>query len=77
METVKQVRSGGTNDLIKRLGSDPAIGISEKEITAILDPARFVGRAPEQVSDYLKEVIRPLLRGYRRYFPAEEAQVKY
>lgn len=77
METVKQVRSGGTNDLIKRLGSDPAIGISEKEITAILDPARFVGRAPEQVSDYLKEVIRPLLRRYRRYFPAEEAQVKY
>ena len=77
METVKQVRSGGTNDLIKRLGNDPAIGISEKEIAAILDPARFVGRAPDQVSDYLKEEIRPLLRRYRRYFPAEEAQVKY
>jgi adenylosuccinate lyase len=77
METVKQVRSGGTNDLIKRLGNDPAIGISEKEIAAILDPARFVGRAPDQVSDYLREEIRPLLRRYRRYFPAEEAQVKY
>ena len=77
METVKQVRSGGTNDLIKRLGNDPAIGISEKEIAAILDPARFVGRAPDQVSDYLKEEIRPLLRRYRRYFPSEEAQVKY
>ena len=77
METVKQVRSGGTNDLIKRLGNDPAIGISEKEIAAILDPARFVGRAPDQVSDYLREEIRPLLRRYRRFFPAEEAQVKY
>ena len=77
METVKQVRSGGVNDLIQRLGNDPAIGISEKEIRAILDPLRFTGRAADQVSDYLKEVIGPMLRRYRRYFPAEEAQVKY
>ncbi|MBR5623678.1 adenylosuccinate lyase [bacterium] len=77
MDTVKQIRSGGTNDLIKRLGSDPAIGISEKEIAAILDPMRFTGRAQYQVEDYLKEIIKPLLRRYRRNFPSQEAQVKY
>ena len=77
METVKQVRNGGLNDLIKRLGNDPAIGISEKEIAKILDPLRFAGRAPQQVEDYLRETIRPLLRRYRRNFPVEEAEVKY
>ena len=77
MDTVKQIRNGGINDLIKRLGSDPAIGIPEKEIAAILDPMRFTGRAQYQVEDYLKEIIKPLLRRYRRNFPSQEAQVKY
>ena len=77
MDTVKQIRNGGINDLIKRLGSDPAIGIPEKEIAAILDPMRFTGRAQYQVEDYLKEIIKPLLRRYRRNFPSREAQVKY
>lgn len=34
---------------------------TKEEILAILKPANFVGRAPEQTADFLNEVINPIL----------------
>ena len=52
------------NDLLERLAGDPeftALGVSLDELRSALDPRRFVGRAPEQVDEFLAEEVEPLL----------------
>ena len=53
---------GGANDLIDRICADPAFGVTREDVMAILQPEHFTGRAPQQVEDFLRDVIRPLLR---------------
>jgi adenylosuccinate lyase len=77
MEAVKQMRNGGKNNLLDRMADDTAIGLTKAEITDELDPLRFAGRAPQQTEEYIKEVVRPRLKKYRRYFPVDDATVKY
>ena len=45
---------------------DDAFGITRDELERAMDPSRFVGRAPEQVDEFLAEVVEPLLAGGRR-----------
>lgn len=49
------------NDLLDRIAADSAFGISREELESTMDPSRFVGRAPEQVDEFLVEVVEPLL----------------
>src|SRR5262249_11050459 len=53
--------TGAANDLLERLASDPAFGVSVDDLRDALDPARYIGRAPEQVDEFLAEVVEPLL----------------
>lgn len=63
MEAGRQVKVEGLqNDLIERIILDPAFTMSEDEIRSILDPKNFVGRAPEQVVDFISETIQPILQ---------------
>ena len=55
---------GGKNDLLERIKADPAFPIKAEEIDAVLDPALYVGRAPEQVDEFLSDVIDPILSRY-------------
>jgi adenylosuccinate lyase len=52
---------GEANDLVERIAGDAAFGISREEIDAMLDPARFTGRAAEQVDNFLRSEVEPLL----------------
>lgn len=52
---------GGENDLLDRLAADPEIGMTAAEIDAILDLKQFVGRAPEQVVEFIADEIDPIL----------------
>ena len=52
---------GAKNDMLERLGRDTAFGVPIKDLQASTDPRRFVGRAPEQVDEFLQEVITPIL----------------
>lgn len=53
---------GQENDLSTRLAADPAFaGI---DLGAMLDPARFVGRAPQQVDEFLQEIVAPIRKRY-------------
>jgi len=62
--TAKRVkREGGENDLLARLKADKAF--AKVDIDAELDPARFVGRAPEQAEEFLAAEIRPLLATHK------------
>jgi adenylosuccinate lyase len=52
---------GEANDLVARLSTDAAFGMSRAEIENTLDPARFTGRAAEQVNSFLKNEVDPVL----------------
>lgn len=53
---------GGKNDLLQRIAADPAFGLTMDELSQVMHPALFVGRAPEQVTEYLRDHIRPILK---------------
>ena len=65
--TVAEAVSGGApNTLMDRLAADPAFaGVPAAALAAELDPARYVGRAPAQVEEFLREFLSPLLRRAR------------
>ena len=55
---------GRDNDLLDRLRHEPAL--AQVDLDAVLDPALYIGRAPEQVDDFLRDVIAPLRRKWAR-----------
>ena len=62
----RQVKElGQPNDLLQRLSQEPAFaGI---DLNMLLDPAKFIGRAPQQVERFHSEVIAPICSKYRAY----------
>jgi adenylosuccinate lyase len=52
---------GGENTLLAQVAADPAFRLTPQEIAAAVDPALFVGRAPEQVDEFLEAEIDPIL----------------
>jgi adenylosuccinate lyase len=52
-----------SNDLLERLGKDKSFGVKLEDLRGVIDPKRFVGRAPEQVDEFLRDVITPLFAG--------------
>ncbi len=62
MEATARMRSGSECDLLKRLASEPAFGLTEDEMKEILDPVLYIGRCPEQVDRFLEKV-GPMLEG--------------
>jgi adenylosuccinate lyase len=56
-EHVKQ--RGQSNDLLQRLQADPAF--QAVDFQELLDARHFVGRAAEQVDEFLAEIVQPLL----------------
>ena len=55
MESVAVMREGLPCDLLSRLARHPEFGLSESELNAVLDPAAFIGRAPQQVERFLAQ----------------------
>jgi len=48
------------NDLLDRLLSDPDFPLNSEEIMQILNVQNFIGRAPEQVQEFIAEFIQPI-----------------
>lgn len=55
---------GGPCDLLERLAEDERFVLDRNALDDILEPSAYIGRAPEQVSEYLRDVVRPLIREY-------------
>jgi adenylosuccinate lyase len=53
-----QVHAGGNNDLLDRLAREPIF--AGLDFASLADPRAFVGRAPQQVDEFLAEVLGPL-----------------
>jgi adenylosuccinate lyase len=59
LEAVARMKRGEPNDLMARMQADPVLGpFVDADLTA---PARYVGRAPEQVDEFLGEFLAPLM----------------
>ncbi len=60
---------GGENDLLERLAADPAF--AKVDLKAEMNPANFIGRAPQQVDEFIAEVIDPIRRRYHAQLVGE------
>ena len=61
----KQVKEeGGENDLLERIANDPIFGVTLDELKGIVDPHKYVGRAPRQTEIFLHDVVKPILDRY-------------
>lgn len=66
MEAGKNVKEQGLdNNLLELIADEPAFGLTLAELNATMEPSRYVGRAPEQVGEFLTEVINPILDANR------------
>lgn len=52
---------GKPNDLLDRIKKDDKFKAVHDKLDAMIDPSKFVGRAPEQVDEFLAEEINPIL----------------
>lgn len=55
---------GLTNNLIDLIAADPIFGMDWAALTAHLEPSRYIGRCPQQVTEFLKQEIAPILKKY-------------
>jgi adenylosuccinate lyase len=55
---------GLENDLLERLRQDEAFAQVRDDLDELCDPKRFLGRAPEQVDEFLSAEVEPLLAGH-------------
>ena len=58
---------GGNNELPSLIAKDPAFGVDEEHIKAILKPELYTGRASIQVDNYLKNFVRPVLDANKEF----------
>jgi adenylosuccinate lyase len=57
---------GASADLLERIAGDDAFGVSADELVTMVDPTRFVGRAPAQVRRFLERDVAPVLERQRK-----------
>ena len=62
MEAGKNVKEKGLdNNLLELIASDEEFPMSLEELQKTMDPSRYVGRAPSQVTEFVEEVVKPIL----------------
>ncbi|MGM9607781.1 MAG: adenylosuccinate lyase [Oscillospiraceae bacterium] len=67
---------GLENNLIDLIAEDPLFGMSREELTAHLEPSRYIGRCPEQVDDFLRDCVAPVLERYPEALRSNAAELK-
>lgn len=62
MEAGRNVKERGLdNNLLELIAAEPSFNVTLEELKKQMDPSKYTGRSKEQVEDFLKEVIRPIL----------------
>lgn len=65
MEASKQIKEyGRPNDLVTRIANDPRFDLTEEEILQILNPEKLCGRAKNQVTDFIEQEVKSVLKKY-------------
>jgi adenylosuccinate lyase len=61
---VQVKKFGRPNDLINRLRAD--ISFNKINFEKVLEPGKYIGRAPQQVDEFIRDVVTPIRRKYRK-----------
>lgn len=65
MQAAYRVKSeGGNNNLLELIEKDDAFKAVHGKLSEILDPKKFVGRAPSQVVEFIEKDVDPILKKY-------------
>ena len=64
-EAAAEIKAGGENTMKERLRDDPAFAGVAERLDELLDGRRYVGRAPEQVDEFLSAEVEPILSARR------------
>ena len=62
---------GKPNDLMERIAKDPLFKAVHPKLDTLIDPILFVGRAPQQVDEFLEDEIKPVLETYKSLLAVE------
>ncbi|MDX1494770.1 MAG: adenylosuccinate lyase [Longimicrobiales bacterium] len=66
MAAARRMKEEGADaDLLQRISGDDAFGLDADELEEMIDPMRFVGRAPAQVARFLERSVAPVLQRQR------------
>ncbi|KYH29865.1 MULTISPECIES: adenylosuccinate lyase [Clostridium] len=66
MQAAKMVKEEGLdNDLIERIVNDNSFYMSEEEIRSIISPENFIGRAANQVEEFITNTVTPIIKKYK------------
>jgi adenylosuccinate lyase len=67
LDAARRAQEQGTaSDLLDRVAGDTAFRLTRVELEALMDPRRFVGRAPEQVDRFLESWVEPVLARHQQ-----------
>ena len=56
---------GKENDLIDRIMNDNSLKMDKSKIMEVLDPKNFIGFAPVQTEEFIKNEVQPILDKYQ------------
>ena len=64
MQAGKNVKENGAdNNLLELIAADPSFNLTLEELQKTMDPSKYTGRSSEQVEEFIKDVIQPVLDG--------------
>ncbi len=72
--TVKEL--GLPNNLLDLIAEDKTFGLTREELSAHLNPADYIGRCPQQVEEFLSDVVAPALERYPHVLNKKAGELK-
>lgn len=76
MEAGMRVKMDGkSNNLFELIAADEDFGLSMEELEALATPEKLIGTCPEQVTNYLNNVVYPLLEANKEEFTTIDKEV--
>lgn len=66
---------GLDNDLVERVKTDPYFSPIVNKLDVLLDAKTFIGRAPEQVYEFISREVEPALKNYVTIPAAKPAEL--
>jgi adenylosuccinate lyase len=77
MEAGKKIKmEGGKNDLLDRIAGDSLFGLTREAIDRLLKLEDFIGRAPQQVREFISGHIDPVLKRAERFGITHTSELK-
>ena len=70
------IQFGLKNNLLELIIEDGSFGITEDDISRIMNPELYIGRAPQQVEEYITNVVNPMLDANKELLTIGQVDLK-